>query len=232
MLVLIVRVIVLYIFTIFIMRVMGKREVAQLQPFELAITLIISELVVIPMQNTGVPILYGVIPALVVTICQVIFSCVTLKSEKMQKLISGTYTIMIANGKLIENNLRSQKCNITEVMQQLRMNGIDKINDVEYGILETNGKLSIILKPSKRPATAEDMLINKDYEGLPTDIILDGKIVKESLNRVGMSMEDVVKRIEAENMKIEDVFYANVNAKKDFYIQGKEKRSVETRKKS
>jgi uncharacterized membrane protein YcaP (DUF421 family) len=208
------------------MRIMGKREIGQLQPFELAITLIISELVVIPMQNTGVPLVNGVIPILAITASQLLFSYLTAKNEKIQKLISGTYTVMIENGRLVEKNLRSQNYNITELMQQLRMNGIDKLNDVDYGILETNGQLSVILKPVKRPATAEDMLVNKEYEGLPIDIILDGKIVEENLNKINITKEEIMKKVELENLKIEDVFYANINDKKEFYIQKKESNEV------
>lgn len=226
MLILIFRVFILYIFTICVMRIMGKREIGQLQPFELAITLIISELVVIPMQNTGVPILNGIIPILAITASQLLFSYLTAKNEKMQKLISGTYTVMIENGRLIEKNLRSQNYNITELMQQLRMNGVDKLNDVDYGILETNGQLSIILKPSKRPATAEDMLVNKEYEGLPIDIILDGKFAEDNFSKINMTKEEIIKKLGLENLKTDDIFYANINDKNEFYIQKKESAEV------
>lgn len=221
MLVLITRAFILYIFAIFVMRIMGKREIGQLQPFEFAITLIISDLLVLPMENTGVPLINGVVPVLVITISQLLFSYLTVKNEKIQKIMSGTYTVMVANGKLVEENLRKQNYNISELMQQLRLSGVDKINDVEYGILETSGRLSVILKPVKRPVTAEDMLINKEYEGMATDIILDGRIVTENLNKVNMKEEEVISKMRNEGYEINDVFYANVNAKKEFYIQKK-----------
>ena len=109
MLVLILRAFVLYIFIIFVMRVMGKREIGQLQPFELAITLIIADLLVIPMENTGVPLINGIIPVLIITFSQMFFSYLTVKNERIQQIMSGKPTVMIRNGNLVEENLVNQK---------------------------------------------------------------------------------------------------------------------------
>jgi len=221
MLVLIFRVVILYILAIVVMRIMGKREIGQMQPFELALTFIISELLVMPMENTGVPLINGVISVFTITFSQLLFSYLTLKSEKLQELMSGKPTVMLKNGELNEKHLREQNYNITELLEQLRLSGVDKITDVEYAVLETNGQLSVILKPEKRPVTVEDMAIQKDYEGIPIDVILDGKIIAENLSRANISEKEIIKEVNKNNLKVENVFFATVNAKREFHIQAK-----------
>ncbi len=222
MLISIFRVFVLYLLVILVMRIMGKREIGQLQPYELAITLIISELVTLPMEDNAIPLLDGVMPVLTITLAQVTLSYLTTKSQWFQDFISGKYTIIIENGKMMQKNMTKQKYNITELLEQLRMNGVTKIDDVEYAILETSGQLSVILKAPKRPVAAEQMLVNTEYEGLPINIILDGKIVKENLEDAKLTIQDVEKRLKEDELDVEDVFFANIDAKGEYYIQKKE----------
>lgn len=223
MLILIFRTFILYLLIILVMRIMGKREIGQLQPYELAVTLIISELVTLPMENNGLPLINGIIPVATITIAQLSVSWLTTKSQWLQDFVSGRYTIIIENGKLIEKNMKRQKYNITELLEQLRMNGVTKIDDVQYAILETSGQLSVQLKESKRPVTAEQMLVATQYEGLPINIVLDGKLVKENLNGAKLTVDDVKKRLLEDNLTIEDSFYVSINAKGEYYIQAKEK---------
>lgn len=222
MLVLILRAFILYIFIIILMRIMGKREIGQLQPFELAITLIIADLIVIPMENTGVPLINGIIPVLVITFSQMLFSYLTVKHERIQQLMSGVPTVMIRNGKLIEQNLISQNYNITELLEQLRLNGVDRIQDVECAMLETNGQLSVILKEMKSPVTVEDMGIIKPYEGIPIEVILDGKYISENFEIADVTIEDINKELERNNITVDKVFFASVDAQKKFVIQEKQ----------
>jgi len=224
MLIAIFRAVFLYFLVILVMRIMGKREIGQLQPYELAITLIISELVTLPMENNGVPLLAGVVPAFTITLTQVLLSYLTTKSQWLQDFLSGRYTIMIENGKLIEDNLRKQKYNITELLEQLRMSGVTKIQDVQYAILETSGQLSVILKAPKQPVTAEQMMVNTTYEGLPTNIILDGKLIKENLSSAKLTEDSVIKKLQSANLMIENVFYASVDATGEFFIQEREEK--------
>lgn len=221
MLVLIFRVLILYILAIIVMRMMGKREIGQMQPFELAITFIISELLVMPMENNGVPLINSVVSVFTITFSQLLFSYLTLKSEKLQELMSGKPTVMLVNGELNEKHLREQNYNITELLEQLRLSGVDKITDVEYAVLETNGQLSVILKPEKRPVTVEDMGIQKEYEGAPINVVLDGKIIKENLNRANVTEKEVMLEINKNKLKLENVFFATVNSKKEFHMQAK-----------
>jgi len=222
MVVLILRAFVLYIFIIFVMRVMGKREIGQLQPFELAITLIIADLLVIPMENTGVPLINGIIPVLIITFSQMFFSYLTVKNERIQQIMSGKPTVMIRNGNLVEENLINQNYNITELIEQLRLNGVERIDDVECAMLETNGQLSVILKTLKRPVTVEDMGIVKQFEGIPVEIILDGKFISENFNRANITKEEIEKELERRNLTADRVFFASVDAQRKFMIQEKQ----------
>ena len=223
MLILIFRAFFLYIFVIIVMRMMGKREIGQLQPYELAITLIISELVTLPMENNGIPLVSGIIPVLVITFTQMLLSFVTTKSQFMQDLISGTYTIIIENGNLIEKNMIKQKYTIVELLEQLRLNGVAKISDVQYAILETSGQLSVILKEPKRPVTAEQMNINTSYEGLPINLILDGKLVTSNIDGIKITEKEVKEFLKTNGVKLDEVFYLSVDAQKEYYLQRKEK---------
>lgn len=223
MLILVFRAIFLYIFVIVVMRMMGKREIGQLQPYELAITMIISELVTLPMANNGVPLISGVIPVLVITFTQILLSFITTKSQFMQDLISGTYTIIIENGNLIEKNMIKQKYTIVELLEQLRLNGVAKISDVQYAILETSGQLSVLLKEPKRPVSAEQLNINTTYEGMPVNLILDGKLVTKNIDNVKITQKEIENVLANNNLKLEDVFYLSVDAQKEYYIQRKEK---------
>lgn len=222
MLISIFRAFFLYLLVILVMRIMGKREIGQLQPYELAITLIISELVTLPMEDNAVPLLNGIIPVFTITLAQLLLSYLTTKSQWLQDFISGKYTIIVENGKMIQKNMKKQKYNITELLEQLRMSGVSKVEDVQYAILETSGQLSVILKAPKQPVTAEQMLVMTEYEGLPVNIILDGKLVEENLSSANITVSDVEKRLLEDELNISDVFYASINAKGEYYIQAKE----------
>lgn len=225
MIISIFRAFFLYLFVILVMRIMGKREIGQLQPYELAITLIISELVTLPMENNGTPLISGVMPVFAITLTQLLLSYLTTKSQKLHEFISGKYSIIIKNGELMQKNMGEQKYNISELLEQLRMKGITKVTDVQYAILETSGQLSVILKEPKQPVTAEQMMINTEYEGLPVNLILDGKLMTRNLESAHLIKEEIEKNLNRHNLKIEDVFYASINAKGEYYIQVKEKQA-------
>jgi len=222
MLIIFIRTILLYIVILFAMRIMGKREIGQLQPFELAIVLIIADLASIPMQNIGAPILDGIIPIMTISILQIFLSFLTLKSEKFNRAISGTSTILIENGKLVEKNMREQKYNISELLEQLRLKDVVNVSDVEYAILETNGQISIINKSQKRPVTPEDLKIETQYEGYPTDLIYDGRVLTNNLKEINLDrkwLEDALKKF---GLTIEDTFYANLSKTGELYYQRKD----------
>ncbi len=180
-----VRTIILYTIVVIVMRIMGKRQIGQLQPFELAIAIMISDLAAVPMQNTGIPLLNGIIPILTLLILQLLISLLSIKSIRARAIICGKPTILIEKGRIVESSLRKELYTLNDLLEQLRINNFPNIADVEYAILETNGQLSVIPKSQKRPLNPADMDIKTEYEGLPVDIIIDGVVLTENLNKIG-----------------------------------------------
>jgi uncharacterized membrane protein YcaP (DUF421 family) len=185
MLVVFVRTIILYIIVVIVMRIMGKRQIGQLQPFELAIAIMISDLAAVPMQNTGIPLLHGIIPILTLLLLQLLISFLSIKSLRARAIICGKPTILIEKGQIVESALRKELYTINDLLEQLRINNFPNISDVDCAVLETNGQLSVIPKSQKRPLNPEDMDIKTDYEGLPIDIIIDGQVLTDNMQKAG-----------------------------------------------
>ena len=144
MLITFVRSIILYVIVLVVMRLMGKREIGQLQPFELAIAIMIADLASVPMSEVGIPIINGIIPILSLLVMHLIISFINLKSIKMRQLICGKPSILIYRGKINEKVLIKERFTINELQERLRANNINNLADVEYAILETSGQVSII----------------------------------------------------------------------------------------
>ena len=175
------RAIVLYIIVLIVMRLMGKREIGQMQPFELAISIMIADLASIPMTETGIPISNGIIPILGLLVMHLIISILNIKSTKAREIICGKPSILIYRGKIDQKALKKERFTINELEERLRNNNIFNIGDVEYAILETSGQVTVIQKPEKRNTIPEDFNINPEYEGIPYDLVIDGKIMHENL---------------------------------------------------
>ncbi len=225
MLVVFLRTLILYIVVIIAMRIMGKRQIGQLQPFELAVAIMISELASVPMQNTGIPLVNGIIPILTMLAAQILISFISLKSSKARDIICGRPSILISAGKINEEVFRNELYTLTDLLEQLRSKDIYDISDVEYAILETNGQLSVVPKAAKRNVTPEDLNIVVKDEAPAIDLIIDGDLVYKNLGRV--NMDKVTLEIELNKIgikRIEDVFFASVNSDGKLFCQAKEKK--------
>lgn len=195
MLVVFVRALVLYLIVVIVMRVMGKRQIGQLQPFELAIAIMISELAAVPMQNTGIPLVNGIIPILTLLIAQLLMSFLTLKSIRARAIICGKPTILIEKGRIREDELRKELYTLNDLLEQLRIKNFPNITDIEYAILETNGQLSVIPKSQKRPLNPADMSIKTDYEGITVDVVIDGHVMTNNLKTIGKDPQWLIQEI-------------------------------------
>ena len=158
MILIFVRTIIIYILVLFVMRFMGKREIGQMQPFELVIAMMIADLASTPMSEIGIPILYGVIPILGLLMMHVIISVINLKSIKLREIICGKPRILIYRGKIDERALLQENFTINELQERLRVNNINNLGDVEFAILETSGQISVVQKPEKRVLRPEDLI--------------------------------------------------------------------------
>lgn len=186
MLVVFSRALILYLLVVIVMRIMGKRQIGQLQPFEFVITIMLAELAAVPMQNTGIPLINGIIPIATLLVAQVAFSFLNLKSEKARAIICGKPSILIEGGRIVQDEFEKQRYTINDLMEQLRSKNIANIADVEFAILETSGQISVIPKSQKRPVIPEDIKIETQYEGLPVELIVDGRILSNNLKKIGL----------------------------------------------
>ena len=153
------RAIILYIIVLIVMRAMGKREIGQLQPFELAISIMIADLATIPMSEIGVPITNGIVPILGLLLMHLIISILNMKSLRARQIICGKPRILIYRGKIDEKELKKERFTINELQERLRGKDITSLGDVEYAILETSGDVTVIKKPEKRGTIPEDFNI-------------------------------------------------------------------------
>ena len=218
-----IRSIILYIIVLVVMRLMGKREIGQLQPFELAISIMIADLASIPMTDTGVPISNGIIPILGLLVMHLVISVVNLKSIKAREIICGKPRILIYRGKIDEKALKKERFTINELEERLRGNNVVNLGDVEYAILETSGNITVIQKPEKRNTIPEDFNIVPDYEGISYDLVVDGKIMDENLKKLGKNYQWLKKQVEKFNIRPEEALVVTIDGKGQIFCQEKEK---------
>lgn len=218
-----VRVIILYILVLIVMRLMGKREIGQLQPFELAIAIMIADLASVPMADIGIPITNGIIPILALLLLHILISIINLKSIKLRQIISGKPRILIYRGKIDENALKKERFTINELQERLRNNNIVNIGDVEYAILETSGQITVIQKPEKRGTIPRDFKIIPEYEGISYDLVIDGKIMHENIRKIGRNLNWLNNEVGKFGMKPEEALIVTFDGSEQIFCQKKEK---------
>ncbi len=217
------RAIVLYILVLVVMRLMGKREIGQMQPFELAISIMIADLATLPMTETGVPISNGIIPILGLLVMHLTISMLNLKSTKAREIICGKPAILIFRGKVDEKVLKKERFTINELEERLRTNNIFNIGDVEYAVLETSGQVTVIPKPNKRATTPEDFNIEPKYEGIPYDLVVDGKVMYKNLEKLGKNYVWLQKQTEKFGIRPEQALIVTIDGDNQFFCQPLEK---------
>ena len=219
-----VRVLIIYILVLIVMRLMGKRELGQMQPFELVIAIMIADLASVPMADTGIPITNGIIPILALLLVQLVISIINLKSINGRKIICGMPSILIYRGRIDEKVMKKEKFTINELQERLRQNNIFYIADVEYAILETSGQVTVIQKPEKRNTIPEDFNIIPEYEGIPYDLVIDGKIMHENLKAIGRDYNLLKQQVEKFKIKPEQALVVTFDGKGQIFCQAKEEK--------
>ena len=224
MLVTFFRAIILYIIVLVIMRMMGKREIGQLQPFELAIAIMIADLASIPMTDTGVPITNGIVPILGLLVMHLIISVINMKSIRAREIICGKPSILIYRGKIDEKMLKKERFTVNELQERLRGNNITNIGDVEYAILETSGQITVIQKPNKRNTIPEDFNIMPEYEGISYDLVTDGKIMYDNLKKINKNYEWLKKQVNKFGFTPEQALIVTLDGKGQIFCQQKKEK--------
>ena len=219
-----IRTVILYILVIFALRVMGKRQIGELQPSELVVAIMISDLATTPVSDINIPLMAGIIPILTLLVFEVAMSFLTLKSEGFRNLLSGRPTVIIKNGVVSQTELKKLRFSIEDLLEQLRLKDIFSISDVYMAILETNGELTVVENSSKKTVTAEDLNLTVKQEKIPLVLISDGKLRKEHLKESGFDKKWVLDTIREYNIeKIEDVFIFSIDDDDKYTLQIKSK---------
>jgi len=205
------------------MRLMGKRQLGQLEPFDLVTALMISELAALPMEDNRMPLISSMIPIATLVILQIITSIIQLKSEKARTLLNGEPSILIKDGEVDLKELRNQRFNLDDLLEELRLNGYFNLSDIHYAVLETNGNISIMPKEENTPITPKVLNLSVQEKPMPMIIINDGSINKQNLEKVGKNMKWVKNQLRKNNIEsYEDVFIGIVYDDEKFFYQLKE----------
>ncbi|MEG2353440.1 MAG: DUF421 domain-containing protein [Clostridium sp.] len=223
--ILVIRTVILYFMALVAIRLMGKRQIGQLQPFEIVITVMISDLAAMPMQDNRIPLSFSLIPMIVLVILQIFSSIAQLKSEKTRELLCGKPTIIIEHGKIIIQALKEERININDLLEELRLKNFYNIKEIEYAILETSGQLSIIPKTRLTVPTKDDLNIATTQDKLPVTLILDGKINIFNLTIINKDTEWLMVQLNNNNINNpKNVFLAILDNNGEFYCQNKYER--------
>lgn len=218
MLTTIYRTAILYFFLIFIMRLLGKRQIGQLQPGELVITILISEIASLPMEDNETPMLQAIVPIAVLAVLELITSFAALKFIRLRSLFQGHSIVVIKNGELDRKQLKRLRYSIDDLLESLRQKDVFDINEVQYAIVETDGTLSVLLKPEKRPASVEDVNAKPDDNGLPRVLISDGRIIDVQVKKSVMTKEEVENLLKKHKIGRKDVLLLTADDKGNINI--------------
>ena len=230
MLNIIVKTVVIYIIIVISMRLMGKKQSAELQPYELVITLMIAEVASTPMNSPGTPMIYGLAPALTRLLVYDLFSLLSLKSKRLRLLLCGKPSILIQNGVLDIREISKINYNLNDLMEQLRISGYTNIPDIHYAILETNGQLSVLPYANYAPITPSCVDLEVEEEDLSTALILDGVYHQDSMRRFGLDKSAVDKLLHTLGFnKSKQVFIFTVSDKGSVFVQDRQGNTKNTR---
>ncbi len=218
------RTLILYFLVIAALRVMGKRQLGELQPSELVVAIMISDLAAIPIEDSRQPIWDGMVPIITLVAAEFLLSMLVLKSEICRTIITGRPTIVIKNGQIQTGVLRRLRLSLDDLLEQLRLMGYSQITEVDTAMLETNGQISVIPKEQSRPLTCEDMNLSPTQTHLPHTLIADGKIRESGLNAAGMSRKQLDGILKERSLAPEEVFYLNVTDDGKVFCQKKERK--------
>lgn len=225
MIISVIRTILLYIVIILAIRIMGKRQIGELQTSELVVTLLISDIAAIPMQNTEQSLLSGIVPILILIVCEIIISFLMLKRAGFRRIICGKPIVIISDGKINQSEMHRLRMSTEDLSEELRQQGIFNIEDVGFAIVETNGKLSVLKKPEKDIPTAEELGIKTNDKGLEVVVISDGEISKYSLKICGLNRDWLFDILKKENTELNDVFLMIANGQGEYKIIEKESKN-------
>lgn len=215
----------MYIFVTLAIRLMGKRQIGDMQPGELVITLLISEIAAIPLQDPTRPVLTGIVAIFTLVIFEILVSVAAMKSPRVRKLMSGKSTVIIRDGIVDEEAMKRVRMTVLDLIELLRQNEIFEISQVAYAVLEVNGNLSVLKKAAFETVTRYDMKLKPQSTGLALPVICDGRIIAESLKTINVSLDSLNKTLQKHKTTAEDVFILMMDGKENVELIKKEKKA-------
>lgn len=218
------RTLVLYIFVVAALRVMGKRQLGELQPSELVVAIMISDLASIPIADKSLPVYEGIIPIVTLVFAELVFSVLVIKSEFFRTVITGRPAIIVRGGSIEQKVMKRLRLSIDDLLEQLRLMGYSDISEVDTVMLETNGQISVIPKEISRPVTCEDIKLNPTQTHLPHTVIADGKIRKSGLKSANLTKAEVLELLKKHGISSpEEVFFMNITDDKKVSLEKRQK---------
>ncbi len=213
----------MYFFVIVAIRLMGKRQIGDMQPGELVVTLLISEIAAIPLQDSSQPLILGISSMFILVALEIIISFVSMKSLTFRKLMSGKSVVVIKNGVIDQKAMARVRLTVLDLIELLRAQDVFSLDSVDYAVLEVNGSLSVLLKEEKQPLTLEDVKGEPQKEGMPLPVISDGKMVNEAISALQLSQEDILKLVLANGLEPSQVFLLSLDRMGNFTLIRKDK---------
>lgn len=222
------RALILYILVIFAVRLMGKRQLGELQPSELVITILVSNIATLPLEDVNIPLMVGITPILALVCFEVIVSWMSLRFPKLRRIISGRPKIIICGGKIDHKVMRDLRFSVDDLMTALRGNGIFRIEEVQYAIVETTGSVSVMKKQDSESPTRSDMNIKTENSDPPQTVISDGRLMEKALTSAGLGESALNRILKKEKLRIDDIFIMTADSSGNYYIAGKKENSPRT----
>ena len=217
-----VRTIILYLVLIGVVRMMGKRQIGQMEPTEFVVTMLVANLASIPMQDGGIPLFSGFVPIVTVLGVELVLSALSMKSVKFRKLLCGKPVILIENGNILQKNLRKTRITLDELTGHLREKDVLDLQAVQYAILETNGNLSVFPYPKEKPASAKDAGVQVKKQYLPVTVVSDGEILTANLEKAGKDTAWVGKVLQERQATVEQTWLLTVDGSDKIVFYRKE----------
>lgn len=195
MMIAVARTIILYLLIMIGIRLMGKRQIGQLEPSELVLSLLIADLAAVPMQDFRIPLVMGMIPILTLLCLSTILSILTVKSIRFRALLCSRPSVIIQDGAILQQEMIKNRFTVDELMEELRMAGVTDVSSVKYAVLETTGRISVLQRAEERPISAKDMGLEVPENGLPVILISDGRLLSHNLETKNLTMEWLQNRL-------------------------------------
>ncbi len=211
MLISFIRAAILLITVIVSLRLMGKRQIGQLQPTELVVTILLSEIAAVPMQDNDIPMFNTLVGVCVLVSVEILLGAAAVKSERLRSVMQGNAVLVIKDGKPVQKNMKQLRYNLDDVLEALRQKDVFDIADVQYAYAETNGALSVLLKPEKRPLSCRDVKVSPPDTGVAGAVVMDGRIIRGKLSDYGVTEEQLRRIMKKAGVKQKDIFLLTVN---------------------